>query len=72
MVIESGCRPVKVQSERGLDGGGVERKTEKDRKRAEQIERAGFHSPEKHVLFMLNPICCNPVNGIDHRLKCED
>lgn len=53
MVIESGCRPVKVQSEKGLAGGGVERETE-DRKRAEQ-ERAEFHSLERHVLLRLTP-----------------
>lgn len=48
-VIEDGWRPVKVQSEGGWGGG--EEEGQKQRRQRELLERAGFHSAEKHVLF---------------------
>lgn len=47
MVIEGGCRPVKVQSE-GWGGGAGKGEEQRER---ELLERGGFHSAEKHVHF---------------------
>lgn len=56
MVIEGGCRPVKVRSEKG----GVERKRDRNRGDRELLERAGFHSAEKHVHFSRNSVSVIP------------
>lgn len=57
MVIEGGCGPVKVRRE---EGGVGEEEGQKHRRQRELLERAGFHSVEKHVHFSPHPVSVNP------------
>ena len=58
MVIEGGCRPVKVRREGG--GGGGEEEGQKQSRQRELLERAGFHSAEKHVHCSPNSLSVIP------------